>query len=386
MKIIKVTPEVESVIIEQEKAASDAGLLPSVFDYSMLSTFASCPRRGFLSYIMHLKPVEPAHPLTFGASIHKGLEEYFKASASGAEKDEVRKRALEAFIEEARLDPSLPPLIKNEEKYDPRSVERGHNILSEYIDKCPLDNDTWVVESADDVEVGFAVLLDRTICPNCGSALAAVLAECQEQCTACGLNLTPITFVGKIDLIPRLKATRERIIVDHKTATRITEWYSLQWNPHDQLTGYMHGASELCGEKVRQAIINTLHFNKNILNVGVYYPTTRSDADIAEWQAETAHKVAALELMYSRWHAAMNGGVEAAGTHRKAPSLGSPAITHFPKNTSMCFFWFRKCPFHDMCSAGKPAMRDRLAKADFVERQWMPFEELNRGAKGVGVA
>ncbi|MEI6222654.1 MAG: ATP-dependent DNA helicase [bacterium] len=51
-------------------------LLPRYFSYSQLETFKVCPLQYKYSYMYRL-PVPPAHPLTFGQSIHRTLKDFY---------------------------------------------------------------------------------------------------------------------------------------------------------------------------------------------------------------------------------------------------------------------------------------------------------------------
>jgi hypothetical protein len=375
-KIYRLTPDLEKIIIEYEAKSASQGSLPLVYDHSMYSSMQSCPRKGFLNYVMHLKPTKARqHPLTFGTAIHAGLESvYLECTTAKMEGrpipayDVLKAKALRKYVESAVLDRSLPKFIKDEAKYKPHSVERGYNLVMKYIEERPYDNDLWVVERPEDCEVGFAIMIAGFI------------------------------FVGRIDLLVRLKRNKKLCIVDHKTTTKMTEIYGSQWNPNNALSGYMDAASELKGEKCRQAMINCLYFNKNIEDVDHIFPTTRSDRDIEDWREEVVETMKWIQGMYDGWKVGasthlvtpvepIQGAGEAAEFGKVVDtevdmSLGSRAINKFPKNTSHCLAYFRECIFMNICCSANPHMRDKIAAADFEVRQWLPFEELSN--KGLG--
>lgn len=380
--------EIVALVRQAQFKASMPGNLPAVYDNSMLTEFMRCPRKFFLSHILHLQGREFEKPLIFGSAIHAGLEVYYREtvrlraklkesgktwSTLGAVERElcenhIRTAALVAYEKEIRKDPRMPELKSNEPpRIKPYSIERGSEILYQYFVDRPYDNDLWVVESEDDVEIGFAIVLGGFI------------------------------FVGKLDLLVRLKSDRSLCIVDHKTTTRMTEFYGSMWNPADQFTGYMASVSAIRGEKIRKAIVNALHFNKNICNVSSIFPTERSDMNIAEWEIEVVGKMQSVEKMYFDWvnHPDVSSIdvreklIEATGELEEEKyikvntRLDTTAITAFPKTTANCFNYFRPCKFLPICKEGNLKMREVVRKSGYIESQWLPFDALSERNEGV---
>lgn len=207
LEIVTGDETIRQIIAEKEEQASKPGSLPLVYDNSMLSTLAACPRKGFLSYLLHLKPRRMQEPLSFGSAIHMGLETYYRHSvaiknmleaggeAAAAVEDDfdekVKRLALEAYVNEIAKDRHMPRRIEDEEQYKPRSVERGFNLLNRYFQECPIDNELWCVEKPEWVELSFAILVGEFV------------------------------FVGRIDLLVRDKRSGQLAIVDHKTTTAL---------------------------------------------------------------------------------------------------------------------------------------------------------------------
>jgi hypothetical protein len=393
IQVFRLTSDVERVIREREARSAKAGSLPLIYDYSMMSTAQSCARKALQAYILHLVPHRRELPFSAGSALHKGLEVNFKGFTSPEKrgrvlglrkallsrdfdqvdkgkikteleniKTEIRDEALEAFIEEASSDPGLPVKIAQEGKWQPRSIERLFNLLSRYLEECgdPYDNPIWTVERQEDVEVGFAILIPD---PTGVTGLS-------------GTGLDGVIIVGRVDLIVRFKKTRKKGIIDHKSTTRMTSTYADQWDLNNQFTTYMVGVEELSGEKVRDGMINVLYFNKNIEEVGLYLPISRTEADIEEWKREVPVVIGQINRMYKRWQNESGGDV----------SLANQAICNWPKNTTQCTGrqYNTLCRYFDLCSAGWPGVREMIRRADFVEKQWLPFEEL--GKRGVGVS
>jgi hypothetical protein len=384
-------------LIKLEQEASNPGVLPRVFDFSMSNQFLNCKRLGFYGTLMHLTPPAPAHPLSFGSAIHKGLETMYKFYLDRADvlmtckrtkplpefhalrEELVFKPAKLAFIEEARKDPTLPYLISEEAKYRAHSIERGLSLLRKYLEVCPITEwgeSLWKVESSDHVEMGFAIIISGV-----------------------WRGERDVIFVGKIDLLVRMLAQGffgKLAVVDHKTTQRLTEWWGDQWKIHHQLTGYIKGARELTGEDVRHGIINALYFNKNIEEVNLHYPTSRSDEDFLEWEQEIIQLVEEIEEKWMLWQkiAQLPGGITRArmsqdgmkkvidseDAHR---ALSGEALTIWGKNPGHCFAYKKACPMFTMCIAKGVEQRVLAARKAYQVKQWLPFEQLSE--RGIGV-
>lgn len=375
---IKPLKDVEKEILELEDVSRRAGDFPLIYDHSMYSTMQGCPRKGLLSYIYHLKPKIGEKPLVFGAAMHKGLQTYYEERVKIAgiieqlkdrkvislddyrqKKAELLQQVLEAakrdYVKEAIKDSTLPQLISQEPKYRPHSIERGFNLLESYVRQCPIEGDLWVVDSPDDVELGFAILIE--------------VGE--------GSDKVPFIFVGKIDLLVRLLIDdgQTRAIVDHKTTTAKTKNWEEQWSPNNQLTGYMDGASQITGYVIRKAIINLLYFNKNIEEVGLYAFITRSEEDVVEWRAEMVHVFTWIKTMYDAW-------TQNLSELEKVELFNLHPLSAFPKNTGHCWAYRKACSYSTICNASNARMRKMLAAADYMVKPWKPYAELSR--RGIG--
>ena len=132
--------------------------------------------------------------------------------------------ALKAFIKccrapDADIDLEIDDTKGSKQLY---SIQWGVWLLQKYFKENPVEADpfeTIVDEHGKPyLEVGFAV--------DAGEGV----------------------FVGRIDRIARFKETGDIYIIDHKTTRKtLNSWYWSQYNPNNQMTGYMWGVYELLG-------------------------------------------------------------------------------------------------------------------------------------------
>lgn len=210
------------------------------FDYTMLNTFCTCPRkydyrinRGLVKKVPHTAPA-------FGGAIHKALDEWFQS------RDIVK--AVEIFKDEFTEQPDVDTK---------RTHEMGEWILKNYATQYA--SQPWKVLST---EQEFCLPL-----PN-------------------GNN-----FIGRIDKIIEWDSTVW--VVDHKTTSGIGKTTLNMANPNAQFTGYVWAARQM-GYKASGIILDFLLVASGLLESSrrarltptLRYDSYRTDKAIEEWQRE----------------------------------------------------------------------------------------------------
>ncbi len=102
--------------------------LPKIFSYSQLKAFETCPWQYRYNYILKI-PVRSTHAASFGKSMHKALEEFFKIMAQGNPKAPSKEDLL-ALYEEHWIDEWYANEKEKKENY-----EKGKEALSAFYDR-----------------------------------------------------------------------------------------------------------------------------------------------------------------------------------------------------------------------------------------------------------
>lgn len=190
---------------------------PSIIDASMLSSYKSCARKFYLTYLEHLKAKEP------NVHLHAG-----KAFASGIE------RARRAFYEEGKdsetaVAEGLAQLMKDYGDFScppesAKSLERTAGALEFYYTNYPLEHDSAVpIEMPGGkrgIEFSFALPLPIKN-PDSGD---------------------PILYCGRMDAITAFAGGH--FVTDEKTATSLGPSWASQWDLRSQFTGYCWATRE----------------------------------------------------------------------------------------------------------------------------------------------
>ena len=203
----------------------------------------------------------------------------------------------------------------------------------------------WRPTTPENVEVGFAIFLGK------------------------------YTVIGFLDLIGVLRRRQtDQCVVDYKTATVMSEVWKAQWRTSSQLTTYDYAVEAITGRACRENVIQILHFNKNIEKIDEVV-TSRNEHELAEWRDETIEMCADIESKWNRWRDASEAGAGGEVTM----SLASPLVSMFPRRTTECTKYFRKCAYWRLCTAQNPALRDAIAHGgafDVVEPRGFDDEKM----------
>ena len=206
-------------------------------DNSMMSEFASCPRKFYYRYALNLtsKDGSSLFKPEFGSALHSALEQHY--SGNGLDK------AKEAFTRHW-----MP--YEGHDVKGIRCLVKGLKIIEEYVKTFPFSDEHFEVVSIKDVELAGAI------------------------------DMGNFLFLYRADLLVRDKNNGAYKVLDHKTTA-----YKgfLTPKPNQQLCGYAYALGEQTGQKIETAILNILHFTKlqiNFMREEISFP---SDYIQEEW-------------------------------------------------------------------------------------------------------
>lgn len=215
------------------------------FSWSRINTFANCPQRYRYRYIDHLIPIKKTPALALGSCMAKGVQAYRQTGS--------KDNAIDAFIAEWKKDGEV--LLVKKEDDSRRSVERGLEILGNYIDEFPKEKDLVVRPE---------VFFELEVAP--------------------GIN-----FTGRIDAVIRM-VDKSLAIIEDKTTSRLGPSYFTRLKGSSQILWYMWvanklGLFELEGKKqMPKCLVNAIY---------IHQETKRFERDItikSERILEQAHQ------------------------------------------------------------------------------------------------
>jgi len=205
-------------------------------DYTMLSTFRSCPRRFWWRFKRNLVMAEVENlGAVYGSALHSALSVFYK---EGRVNDEgMRVKMMEAFREAFKG-------FDGRDEY--RNSDTAAIIVEEYAKRYDRD---YLEPVEGGVEVGIIIPLG-----------------CYGQ---------EVAYVGRVDLVA--KAASHTLVVDHKTTFKANAGYIVA-KPNDQLVGYVIGL-EAAGVSVERVMVNC---------VGTYVKKRVKDGEerVAMWREE----------------------------------------------------------------------------------------------------
>lgn len=291
---------------------------PEVIDNTIRSAFVSCPRKAYLEYLCHFKPVEQSVHLHAGGAYAHGLEKMRVAFyQDGEDSDTALAIGLKALLEfygdfECPTDSA-------------KSLNRMLGALEYYAEQYPLDRDTatpvHLPGGKRGIEFSFAEPVDL-LHPETGN---------------------PILYVGRMDAV--MDYAGGRYGLDDKTTSSLGASWSKQWDMRAQFTGYCWGAKQaglpLDGFLVRGvSILKTKYDTQQAL-------TYRPQWQIDRWAEQLPTDLLRMEQAWEsgKWDYNLDESCNAYGG----------------------------CPFKKVCLSQDPR---RWLETGFVRRVWDPVNRV----------
>ena len=305
-------------------------------DNTMLLAFEKCP-------LFYKERIEDWWTSSFssgalghGGAMHEGLRAWYQGMKDGLHIHQRSQAALEAIND--AWNPSHPI-------DDFRTKTRALQLMVEYIKKYP--EETFQILQ---VEVPFCFPLGRYIlwCKHCVTENDAYAGGFYPRslCKFCGNALEEIEYGGIIDVITQFGGGSQSVlyILEHKTSSDLGPKYFIQWELHNQLSGYCWGGEQVSGKLVGGANVNVLcltqggniKFDRRMLG--------RNPSQIEQWKndvASTCNDIARAQR---------------TGIWRKS--------------TDQCQGKYGTCMFHSVHTLSEPDERRRRLETDYVKIEW----------------
>lgn len=305
-------------------------------DYSTISTYAECMRKGYYAHELQLVPKGGMGiAIHAGRAIHAGLHELYIGEWDVEEAVRAMRSAWGSV---------LPP---PERAY--LTVGYAEIILRNYAEDRARESFTPIRVKPDELNHSVIKHFD----PSVDDEGYIVFAE-----TPMAIEIAPgFTWSGLIDL--PVESHTQLYIVDHKTTGQwLTERWAAQYARSYQLKGYARMVERLLDRPVAGVYIN-----------GVY---TGAGADVpkAKWSTRTSVRnglfgpyVFAPEQLDEVQVWATGHAAHVAACRDDAHGLADPALA-WPQNDRACDF----CQFSDICHS-PPATREAQLRMRFTRRE-----------------
>lgn len=295
-----------------------------VHDSTKLKTYMDCPRKYFYEYILGWRPEGGNIHLIFGSAIHEAFEILLQ---EGYGLDIVNK-AFAAFEKSyfAEVD-------KSKDDHPTKNASKAFNALWEYVQTYAT------VDNFSDVRTEIA----GTVPIN---------------------NEDEMSF--RIDAI--IKDADGIYVMDHKTASRLSEQWTNQWTLSMQLGLYIHVLYCLYDkEDVWGAKINGIVLTKKSVDL-CRVPVKKSPAQMLQWLYNVNEWMTRLKQDWLRLEA----------------STPSHAVMQaFGMNTESCTKYFG-CPYLPYCTSWpNPLQYADNPPIGFKVERWDPKQHNEEGAKEV---
>lgn len=131
-------------------------------------------------------------------------------------------------------------------------------------------------------------------------------------------------YSGTMD---RIEDWNKQIYVDdHKTTKQLGLSFFEAFRPNPQIDGYCYATREIVG-RCHGAIINGISVAKNPKERFQRFPSSRTDREMDQWRETFTDATDGMMRCVEK--------------------------KHFPRHTSHCHKWFKKCPFWSVCVYGE---------------------------------
>lgn len=292
-------------------------------DNFALSMHQSCPAKYQLRMKEGWTSRRRSGALGFGSALHIGLAAWYRTGDPGKSLQAIN----EAWPDNMPID-------------DWRTKEKCLVTMAEYIKMYP--SETFKIVGMPEnpvIEIPFTLDMGFYLPCLCGDESKNVPED--AECKSCGANREPLEYGGIYDML--VDFSGQLFVVDHKSTSVLGPSYFNQFNPNNQMTGYIWAATQLSGMKVTGAIINAIGVMKTGKTKFEREITSRSPEAIEEWKR--------------------NVYVEACNI-REHERLG-----FFPMRTQACTM-YGLCEYHGVHTLQHAAERVKRLEADYVRETW----------------
>lgn len=322
-------------------------------DASKVQTYMRCPRKYFYSYVLGWRSDRVSIHLIFGEAWHRGMEKIIQI---GYNNDGVTA-AMEVFEDYYRQ--YFPPSMDVDNR--PKTPDNAYAGFMKYVRMYENEDQHYealYTEVAGSVPVGMKI---PTTCPHCmskkieKSPQITTCAECEEIIP----NVREMHF--RLDSIMKNLRTGKYFSLEHKTGSRLSEAWKVDWQSKMQISLYTHVLYCLYdAQEVLGTIINGAFFYKTKDPELIRIPVTKS-ADVMQAWMQTVNW----------WLQSIETDFEILLTKDNADN---PIMHSFIQNSEACAD-YGMCPYYDFCWAWPNPVKnaDRIP-GGFKTDYWNPMD------------
>lgn len=329
-----------------------------IVDNTILTDTRKCQTLTAMRHVLGLATPSEAVELRCGSAVHEGLARYLVTGSA--------KKALARF-DAAYQDwaASHAPKVDRDGKPHRLLWAPVHRILAHWLDAHPLNRWPLIVDPAH-VEV--------PVWGELGVLINGKLKAPDTEIDGGPAHTHPsvegrVLMVALLDAIGKTRAVGGYWSIDHKTTSRIGDWFKQDQEDSSQFTGQLWLARQREIVGLHGVYINALELprlnssDRTCRDHGVPYkkcalahigsmlfPITRSSHEIENWES-TARSIARTFLK-------LKTGVRDVHDVRELPMDG--------RFTRAC----GRCTFREWCRIGRPAH----GASAFVEQRWNPLD------------
>lgn len=281
-------------------------------DNFLLTMFQQCPLKYFLRAHEHWTTRRKSAALGFGGAVHEGLAAWYRT-----------KDPAKALLAIHNSWPANVPID------DYRTKEKAMSVMADYMRR--YDTEPFSVVGAPE----------------------SPMIECTFTLDT-GLTLDdgePIEYGGIFD---GLVSWDGRVyVLEHKTTSQLGPYYFTQFNPNNQVTGYIWAAGLMSGQKVGGAIVNAIGVYKSSPTKFERQITSRNQTQVDEWLLNVKNVCQQIRDCERRGH--------------------------WPMTTPACTLYGR-CEFHDVHSLGTEKERQKMLEMNYIKEEWSYEDRDEQGA------
>ena len=308
-------------------------------DNFMLTMAQTCPAK-YLLRRQGWTTRRRSGALTFGGVIHEGLAEWYRTGSPEGALVKIR----ESWPDSAPSD-------------DYRNMQKALTVMLEYMKMYPTEP-FKVVMAGDKPLIEIAFTIDTGMYLDCigykigeapdgsdiwqpGCGWRWSRGDSTDVCPRCGHELEPIEYGGIMDGV--VEFGPQIYVLEHKSTSQLGPTYFNQFKPNNQVTGYVWAGGQMSGKRVGGALINAIGVYKAGATKFERKPTSRSEAEIAEW----------LEKV-----------------RRECNNIRRFDVTgEFPMRTTACTM-YGLCEYHSVHTLPPGTARERRLELDYVKDHW----------------
>ena len=324
---------------------------PQHFDNTTLETFQTCPRKFELMMLNGLIPKHQARSLSFGAAVHLGLAVWYKTIGWDFDKliaifDEKTNIEYEKMLEKLRtlnLDISV--------ELPETSLQLRTELAIQYaLSELPPLHDTQLKEHRTHKLLEKILRLYFEFYRYESFKIVYV-----EQNFIFALPNGKL-YSGIIDLV--IEWFEKILVMEHKTASNLFN-FDEQFNPNQQITGYICGLHSLIDNASSLACLNAIQVSPrkegpNEKDLARFPNIQRSEEQLQEFIVNCVDTITQMEEALRRGY--------------------------FSMTTKSCH-QYSGCQFRPICKVSPGKERDIIINAFYVRKFWNPLTRDHLGEK-----